>query len=79
MYESGEGVAQDYAEAYYWMSLAASFETRPAKRDELSERRDELASHLAAAMLEQTHDRVSKWAEAHNRLDSTTIARHPAQ
>jgi TPR repeat protein len=65
MYESGEGVNQDYAEAYYWTSLAASLETRSAIREELSQRRDNLISHLTQAILAQTQERVSKWAGEH--------------
>jgi len=65
MYESGEGVSQDYAEAYYWMSLAASQETRPAKRDEMTERRDNAGSHLTDGVLVETRERVHKWATDH--------------
>jgi len=65
MYDSGEGVSQDYAEAYFWMSLAVSLETRPAKREEIAERRDVAGSHLTEAALTETRDRIRKWTEEH--------------
>lgn len=65
MYKSGEGVPQDYAEAFFWTSPAAASETRPAKRDRLGEWRDVVGSHLDEKVLLQTQQRVHKWRKEH--------------
>jgi len=61
MYAGGVGFPQNYAEAYFWLDLAAS-----AKSDPLAVKaRDEAASHLTPAVLLDTQKRAQAWFEAH--------------
>jgi len=65
LYVSGEGVTQDYAEAYFWLSLASAAETNSAKRDDLARQRDEACSHLTESARAETLQRLRKWTDAH--------------
>jgi len=59
LYANGQGVPQDYAEAYFWYSLGAA--TIPA----FSGDRDNVASNLTKTVLLQTQERTRKWFEDH--------------
>ena len=59
LYEDGNGVPQDYAEAYFWYSVAV------AKTPTYSGNRDRAASKLTKTILLQTQARAGKWAEEH--------------
>lgn len=61
LYEYGQGVPQDYAEAYFWFSLAS------ARQPHYSENRDNVASQLTKTILLQTQERARKWLENHFR------------
>ena len=58
-------VAQDYAEAYFWLDLAASEKVEDTKRKEVVKRRDEAASHLSPADQARVQERVRDWHEEH--------------
>ena len=59
LYANGQGVPQDYAEAYFWYSLGA------AKLPAFSGDRDNVASNLTKTVLLQTQERTRKWFEDH--------------
>ncbi|MGO9938977.1 MAG: tetratricopeptide repeat protein [Terracidiphilus sp.] len=65
MYKAGEGVAQDYAEAYFWFNLAAASEREPVRRGEIAGQRDAAASNLKGDVLAQTRERVRQWNAEH--------------
>jgi TPR repeat protein len=65
-YESDDvGVPKDYAEAYFWLDIAASGEITRGKRKEALKRRDEAASHLTPADLSRVQERVRQWLQDH--------------
>ena len=70
MYHKGEGVPQDYAQAYFWFYLAwfrlgASLPPSGSLTEQLAKLRDETASHLSPADLSREQERARKWFEAH--------------
>jgi hypothetical protein len=64
-YYEGRGVAQDYVQAYKWLSLAASRPTSTATdknvRDVAADRRDELAAHMTAAQIAEAQKQAHEW------------------
>jgi len=61
MYYEGQGLSQDYAQAYFSLDLAATgFDGEFA-----AEQRDEAASHLIPADLSREQERARKWFEDH--------------
>lgn len=65
MYTEGNGVPQDYVEAYFWLDIAASDNSDSAIRDVITKDRDTSASHLTPTLLLQTQERARKWVEDH--------------
>ena len=63
LYADGRGVPQDYAEAYFWLSLASSKGSH-SSTDGVDDR-DLAASHLTKTVLLQTQERARKWFAAH--------------
>jgi uncharacterized protein len=64
LYNTGSGVPQNFAEAYFWLSIAAS--GTPMMGDKVVvEARDEAASQLTKTVLLQTQERARKWLETH--------------
>jgi TPR repeat protein len=59
------GIPKDYAEAYFWLDVAASGEVTRKNRKEALKRRNEAASHLTPADLSRVQERVRKWFEDH--------------
>jgi hypothetical protein len=68
MYAAGTGVPQDYAEAYFWLDLAAAGKTEAMKPEDVVKLRDSMASHLTNTVLLQAQERARKWSENHPRL-----------
>ena len=66
LYADGQGVPQDYQEAYFWMNigLAVSNMDEPLYKDAVKYR-DSLASHLTPADLSRVQERAREWFEAH--------------
>jgi len=60
-----DGVPVDYAEAYFWLDLAASGEVTRKERKEALKRRDEAESRLTPAELSQVQERVQHWVKDH--------------
>ncbi len=65
-YEVGQGVPQDYAEAYFWFDLAASGAIEGTKQEDVAKDRDDVASHLTPAELSRVQERARKWFENHS-------------
>ena len=63
MYHDGDGVPQDYAEAYYWLDLGTA--GKSSHTEQAAKFRDESASHLTPADLSREQERARKWFEAH--------------
>jgi TPR repeat protein len=63
IYADGRGVPQDYAEAYFWLSLASANGSHSSTNG--VDDRDLAASHLTKTVLLQTQERARKWFEDH--------------
>jgi len=63
LYENGEGIPQDYREAYFWLSLGEANGSTSTTND--VDERDRVASHLTKAVLLQTQERARKWVVDH--------------
>jgi len=63
MYYSGEGVPQDYVQAYMWVSLAASRFPPSAKedREQAARHREIVAAKMTATQLAEARKRVGEW------------------
>lgn len=56
---------QDYAQAYFWLDLAAAGELDASIAKIDAEYGDRVASHLTPADLSREQERARKWFEAH--------------
>ena len=56
MYEKGQGVPQDYVQAYMWFSLAAAQGTKGA-----AEWREHVAAHMTPAQIAEAQKMTSEW------------------
>ena len=66
MYDTGEGVVQDYVQSHMWRNLVASRETGEDR--ELSVKaRDAVASFMTAAQLAEAQRLAREWTAAHPR------------
>ena len=65
LYRDGQGVPQDWAEAYFWLDLAAAGKLRAMLAKDAAKQRDKAASHLTPAELTREQERARKWFEAH--------------
>ena len=65
LYSIGQGVAQDYVEAYYWFDLAAS--AKGPKQEQYAANRQMAGTHITADELAGVEERVAKWIAAHPR------------
>jgi hypothetical protein len=65
-YDAGDfGVPQDYAEAYFWLDLAASGAVKRRDRKDALKRRKEAASHLTLGEQSGVQERVRHWLQDH--------------
>jgi hypothetical protein len=63
LYMNGQGVPQDYAEAYFWSDIA-SVGTHVGKKTAIDVR-DATAAKLTPTVLMQTQARARRWFEDH--------------
>ncbi len=56
---------QNYAEAYFWLDIAASEKIDGVKPEDVARDRDEAASNLTPADLLRVQERARKWFEDH--------------
>lgn len=71
-YYRGEGAAQDYAKAYFWLDLAAAAKIEGAKQENtetfqkiVDKYRDEAASRLSPSDLIRVQEQALEWFRAH--------------
>ncbi len=65
LYSVGQGVAQSYVEAYYWLDLAAS--VKGPKQAQYAANRQMMGIHITADELAGIQDREAAWKAAHPR------------
>jgi hypothetical protein len=65
LYSMGQGVQQNYAEAYYWLDLAAA--VKGPKQEQYAANRQMIGTHITADELADVQDREAKWKAAHPR------------
>ena len=56
MYDKGQGVPQDYVQAYMWLTLAAAQGVKQAP-----EARDRLARQMSSAQIEEAQQLAHEW------------------
>jgi hypothetical protein len=66
LYSFGQGVQQNYVEAYFWLDLAAS--ANDANHDKYAANRQMVGTHVTADELEEVQDRVARWKAAHQQI-----------
>lgn len=67
-YAAGIGVPADDSKAYFWLDIAASRAVTDSNREEVIERRDEVATRLSQSDLSKVKKREQKWHEDHHAL-----------
>lgn len=65
LYSFGQGVAQDYKEAYFWLDLAAH--TSGPKQQQYAANRQLVGTHLTTDEVAAIKERVEDWIAAHPR------------
>jgi len=69
LYRVGQGVPQDYVEAYFWFDIAAarlpSYQGWEKIEKDITKDRDEIAAELNPADLSRVQERARKWFEEH--------------
>ena len=66
MYEKGQGVQQDYAQAYMWINLAAAQGFEDAVR-----MRDNLVKKLTPSQIEEGQRLAREWIATHTKAQAT--------
>ena len=61
MYYKGNGVPQDYVQAYKWFNLAAATSTEKEARDRAVEARDLVAARMTAAQIAEAQKLAREW------------------
>ena len=65
LYSMGQGVEQNYAEAYYWLDLAAA--VKGPKQEQYAAHRQMMGAHITADELTAVQNRAVAWKAAHPR------------
>jgi TPR repeat protein len=68
LYSTGQGVEQNYAEAYYWLDLAAA--VNGPKQAQYANYRQMMGAHITADELAEVQRRAAAWKTAHPRTDA---------
>jgi TPR repeat protein len=68
LYSMGQGVEQNYAEAYYWLDLAAA--VKGPKQAQYANYRQMMGAHITADELAEVQRRAVAWKAAHPRTDA---------
>jgi TPR repeat protein len=68
LYSMGQGVEQNYAEAYYWLDLAAA--VKGPKQAQFANYRQMMGAHITADELAEVQKRAAAWKVAHPRADA---------
>jgi TPR repeat protein len=67
LYSFGQGVAQNYAEAYYWLDLAAA--VKGPKQAQYAAYLQMMGAHITVDELAEVQSRAAKWKSTHPRPD----------
>jgi TPR repeat protein len=62
-YALGQGVPQDYAEAYFWISVSLAGNLGEGEKKQAEMGREEVAAHLSSAKLTEAQARATLWLE----------------
>lgn len=65
LYSMGQGVAQSYVEAYYWLDLAAA--VKGPKQEQYAAYRQMMGAHITMDELDAVKERETAWKAAHPR------------
>ena len=68
LYSMGQGVPQNYVEAYYWLDLAAA--VKGPNQERFAANRQMVGAHITADELEAVQERVAAWKAAHSRQNA---------
>jgi TPR repeat protein len=68
LYSLGQGVAQNYVEAYYWLDLAAA--VKGPKQAQYATNRQAVGAHITVDEQAEVVERATKWLAAHPRRDA---------
>jgi len=68
LYSLGQGVEQNYAEAYYWLDLAAGM--KGPKQAQYAAYRQMMGAHITADELAEVQRRAVAWKAAHPQADA---------
>ena len=68
LYSMGQGVEQSYAEAYYWLDLAAA--VKGPKQAQYAANRQMMGAHITADELAAVQERAAAWKAAHPRANA---------
>lgn len=63
LYFMGQGVTQNYLEAYFWLDLAAA--AKGPKQSQYAANRQMVGTHITADELENAKERIVAWRAAH--------------
>lgn len=69
LYSIGQGVAQDYIEAYFWLDLASA--VKGPKQEQYAANRQMAGIHITAGEQAGAKQRAAKWLAEHPRLAVT--------
>jgi TPR repeat protein len=69
LYSYGQGVAQSYVEAYYWLDLAAH--VKGPKQEQYAANRQMIGQKITVDELEAVEERVTQWLAAHPRTNAS--------
>jgi len=67
LYFMGQGVTQNYLEAYFWLDLAAAF--KGPRQSQYAANRQMVGTHITTDELENTKERIAAWKAAHPRAE----------
>lgn len=68
LYSMGQGVEQNYVEAYYWLDLAAA--VKGPKQAQYAANRQMIGIHITADELAAVQEREATWKAAHPRANA---------
>ena len=65
LYSLGQGLPQNYVEAYFWLDLAAS--VKGPKQEQYAQNRQSIGAHITTDELDEIQERVAEWQASHPR------------
>jgi TPR repeat protein len=68
LYSMGQGVEQNYVEAYYWLDLAAA--VKGPRQEQYAANRQMIGTHITADELAAVQEREAAWKAAHPRANA---------